>query len=158
MCNAVQSTSTYYTNIIHYICKSCNYTDLTFNFVRKIIHTILCDVENMCHIFFSIFFSVIINCLLIVELWSIISPHYVYNYVMSRARFLVNLTKFINAVSQLIPSWQQPFNTLNHLSHFPGNSSDSKQRFIYNKVEIHSLVSTVNIIQEHNSNNKKMKY
>jgi len=28
------------------------------------------------------------------------------NYVMSRARFLVNLTKFIKVVSQLSPSWQ----------------------------------------------------
>lgn len=70
------------------------------------------------------------------------------NYAMSRARFLLNLTKFINVVCQLVPSWQQPFNTHSSV-HFPGNSSDSKQSF-----NIYSLVSTENLWQEHNNTRK----
>lgn len=71
----------------------------------------------MSYIFF-LNFTVVSNCLLIVELWSIISPHYVLHHVMSIARFLVNLSEFVKVVSQLVPSWQQNHSILIHLSTF----------------------------------------
>lgn len=107
----------------------------------------------MCHYFFLFFFTCD-NCLLIVELWSIIPPHYVFNYVMSRARFLVNLTEFINVVSQLGPSCQQPFQYSFCLSIFQVTAVIPNKASIHNKVEIYSLVSTDNLWQEHNDKRK----
>jgi len=76
------------------------------------------------------------------------------NYVMSRARFLVNLIKFINVVDQLVPLWQQPFN-IHSSVHFPGNSSDSKNSFnTQQSWNIFFGFPLINLWQEHNNKRK----
>jgi hypothetical protein len=62
-------------------------------------------MENVCHF---LLFTVMGNCLLTAEPWSIVSPHrIIIMHPISSARFHVNVTKFIN-ICERVPSCRNP--------------------------------------------------